>query len=171
MRTFVIVILGVLPVLCFSGCTRLQAVRVVDAQSGRPLEGVHVERLQSSVRPSPMPLVLYDALSPVERQVTDASGATAFKEPGTKVMCNPSMKNPAYGRAYVKSGLSGVTICYPDEYREITVKPVDGVVEVPLSARRIGGRGAKEFGSDSTDDAFVEQFPEIRGREVMARRR
>ena len=136
MRTLLpsLLLLGLL-----SGCARFQTLRVVDAQSGQPLDGVRVERLHGSLRPSAMPLVLLNTVSPVERKMTDDSGSVTFEKAGTQVMCNPDFMNPAYGRAYVTATWSGAKICYPDEYREISVKPVAGVVEIPLRNRRAGG--------------------------------
>ena len=125
--------LALLLLLC--GCTRLQTFRVVDSQSGQPIEGVQVERLHSSIQPSAMPLVLLKSLSPVEKEVTDSSGMSKFKESGTQAMLNPDSKNPAYGKAYVSTTWTGVKVIYPDEYREISVKPVNGVVEIPLPSR------------------------------------
>jgi hypothetical protein len=124
-------------VLLLSGCTQLQTFRVVDSQSGQPIEGVQVERLRSSIEPSSMPFVLFKSLSPVEKQTTDESGVSTFKEPGTQAILNPDGKNPAYNKAYVTTTWSGVKVLYPDDYREISVKPVDGVVEIPLPSRRL----------------------------------
>jgi len=165
MRTL---ISGLLLLSLLTGCARFQTVRIVDAQSGRPLEGVQVERLQGSVRPSAIPLVLFNSLTPVERQTTDAAGSITFQESGTQVMCNPSSRNPAYGRAYVTAGWTGAKICYPDEYREISVKPVAGVVEVPLPNRRSGSPVRRH--QDIGGDAFGEDLPGIDGREVTTRR-
>jgi hypothetical protein len=125
--------LALLLLLC--GCTRLQTFRVVDSQSGQPIEGVQVERLNSSIQPSAMPFVLLKSLSPVEKEVTDSSGMSRFKESGTQAMLNPDSKNAAYGKAYVSTSWSGVKVLYPDDYRQISVTPVDGVVEIPLPSR------------------------------------
>ena len=129
------IISGLALLLLLCGCTRLQTFRVVDSQSGQPIEGVQVERLHGSVKPSAMPFVLLDSVSPVEKQTTDSSGMSRFKESGTQAMLNPDSKNPAYGKAYVSTSWSGVKVIYPDEYREISVTPVDGVVEIPLPSR------------------------------------
>jgi hypothetical protein len=120
-----------------SGCAQIQTFRVVDAQSGQPVESVRGERLQGSIRASELPLVLLDSLSPVEAASTNASGSMAFEKAGTKFWFNPSSKNPAYGQAYVTATWSGATIHYPDECRDISVKAVNGVVEVPLPSRTI----------------------------------
>jgi hypothetical protein len=114
------------------GCARTQTFRVVDSQSGRPLDGVQSERLEGKVRPSAMPLVLLNDLSPVEHGTTDSSGVVKFQKPGKEFAFNPTSKNPECGRAYVASTWSGATIRYPDEHREVAVKPIDGVIEVPL---------------------------------------
>ena len=51
--------------------------------------------------------------------------------------------------------MTGVKVCYPDECREIAVKPVGGVLEIPLESRRPGlpspisrGMGLDDFESD-----------------------
>ncbi len=111
---------------------------------------------------------MFDNLSPVERQVTDSSGAIKFKESGTKVMCNPSSKNAAYGRAYVIAGWTGVKIRYPDEYREISVRPIDGVVEIPLPNRRPGSSGRSRQGIG--DDMLGDSFPAIDDHEIATLR-
>jgi hypothetical protein len=80
---------------------------------------------------------LLDSLSPVEKGTTNTSGAMTFEKTGTKFWFNPSAKNPAYGQAYVTATWAGARICYPDECREILVKPIGGVVEVPLPSRLI----------------------------------
>ena len=135
MRTFVPTLLLL---LLLSGCARLQTFRVVDAQSGQPLDGVQAERLDGSVRPSAVPLVLADTLSPVERQASDPSGAVNFKKAGAQFAFNPRSNSPGYGRAFVAATWSGVKIRYPDEHREVPVKPIDGVVEVPLRTPNSG---------------------------------
>jgi hypothetical protein len=126
---------GLILFLTLSGCTRLQTFRVVDSQSGQPIEGVQVERLHGSVKPSAMPFVLVNSLSPVEKELTDSSGMSSFKESGTQAILNPDSKNPAYGKAYVSTSWTGVKVLYPDDYREISVTPVNGVVEIPLPMR------------------------------------
>jgi hypothetical protein len=129
----VLLLLSLLP-----GCMGVQTFRLVDAQSGLPLDGVQGERLHGSIQASQVPLVLHNVLDPVESQNSDAAGRVAFQASGTKFMFNPTAKNQmsAYGEAYVTAGWSGVKICYPTEHREISVKPVAGVVEVPLRNRR-----------------------------------
>jgi hypothetical protein len=139
MRTFVPTLVLL---LLLSGCARLQTFRVVDAQSGQPLDGVQAERLDGSVRPSAIPLVLADTLSPVERQAADPSGAVNFKKAGSQFAFNPRSGNPGYGRAFVAATWSGVKIRYPDEQREVPIKPIDGVVEVPLPKQGPGSKSS-----------------------------
>lgn len=117
---------------CLSGCARYQSFRVLDAQSGRPIDGVQAERLEGSLQLSPMPFVLLDSVSPVERQNSDSSGTVKFKKAGKKFAFNLQSGTPGFDRAYVVGSGSGVKIVYPDQRREIRVKAVDGVVEVPL---------------------------------------
>jgi hypothetical protein len=128
----ILLLLFILP-----GCTRLQTFRVVDARSGEPLDGVQGERLEGSLRPSKIPLILENRLSPDEAQTSNASGSIAFEKPGAKFMFNPSSKNPEYSEACVTTSPSGAKILYPDEYREISVKPSKGVVEIPLRSREL----------------------------------
>ncbi len=134
MRTLMVALL----LLALSAGCGVQSFRLVDAQTGLPLDGVQAERLHGSLQASKLPLVLHDVLDPVESQNSDATGRVAFQSSGTKFMFNPTAKNQTspYGEAYVTAGLSGVKICYPNEHREITVKPVAGVVQVPLYNRR-----------------------------------
>jgi len=115
-----------------SGCARFQTFRVVDSQSGRPVSGIQAERLDASLRPSAMPLVILDEMSPVERGSSDTSGVVKFEKPGKQFAFNPCSQNPACGRAYAAATWSGVKIRYPDENREVLVKPINGIVEVPL---------------------------------------
>ncbi|MGA2032730.1 MAG: hypothetical protein ABSG68_10765 [Thermoguttaceae bacterium] len=136
MRAFV---LGLLLLLPASGCTQFQMLRVVD-ESGQPVDGVPVERLTGSVRPSAAPLVLHDELSPAERKTTNSSGAIKFDEAGKQFMVNGGCKNAAYGHAYVKASWTGVEVVYPDQYRSIHVNPKNGVLEVPLPTRLPGSQ-------------------------------
>ena len=62
------------------GCSPLQNFRVVDAQTGQPVDGVQIERLHAGLQPSAMPFVLLKTLDPVEKKTTDASGSAAFQE-------------------------------------------------------------------------------------------
>ena len=126
---------GLLLLFLVAGCSRLQTFRVVDAQSGQPLDGVRAERLEGHLQTSEIPLVLLDAMSPVEAHATDASGSVVFQGPGAKFMVNPSSKNPSYNQAYVTATWSGAKVLYPAEHREISVKARDGVVEIPLLSR------------------------------------
>jgi hypothetical protein len=122
-----------------SGCASQQTIRIVDAKSGEPLGDVRVERLEGSYRPSSMPLVVLNELSPAEKQTTNESGAVTFEKSGSSFMVNPSGANPAFNDAYVKATWSGADVRYPGEYREISVARKDGVVEIPLRRRWIGG--------------------------------
>ena len=124
-----------------SGCASQQSFRIVDAKSGEPLGDVRVERLEGGYRPSSMPFVVVNALSPVEKQTTNPSGAATFDKSGSKFMVNPARANPDYGDAYVKATWSGATVRYPREYREFSVPRRNGVVEIPLR-RRGGGSDA-----------------------------
>ena len=139
--------------LVLSGCSPLQTIRVVDSQTGKPIEGVQVERLHAKVEASEIPLVLFDSLSPVEKQVTDGSGVATFQEAGNKAMLNPDSKNPEYGKAYVTASWFGTKIRYPDDYREISAKPVGGVLEVPLPRRRLEAVAEhhRVIGTDDSD--------------------
>lgn len=124
--------LGLTLACCLSGCARYQSFRVLDAQSGKPIDGVQAERLEGDLKLSRMPFVLLDSVSPVERQNSDASGTVKFKKAGQKFAFNLQSGMPGFDRAYVVGSGSGVKIVYPDERREVHVKPVDGVVEIPL---------------------------------------
>jgi len=84
-----------------SGCASQPTLRIVDAKSGAPLGNVRVERLEGCYRPSAMPFVVLNALSPVEKQTTNESGAVTFQKSGSKFMVNPSGDNSAYHDAYV----------------------------------------------------------------------
>ena len=97
--------LALLLLLC--GCTRLQTFRVVDSQSGQPIEGVQVERLHGGIAPAPCRSSCWIRSSPVEKQVTDASGVSTFKESGTKAMLNPDSEGPAYGKAGHQHNVDG----------------------------------------------------------------
>ncbi|MGD0898814.1 MAG: hypothetical protein ABR915_13335, partial [Thermoguttaceae bacterium] len=107
-----LLVTGILLLFMLPGCARLQTFRVVDAQSGQPVDGVRAERLEGSIQASELPLVLLDSLSPVEKGATNASGAMTFEKTGTKFWFNPSAKNPAYGQAYVTATWAGARICY-----------------------------------------------------------
>jgi hypothetical protein len=126
-----------------SGCASPQTFRVVDAKSGDPLGDVRVERLEGGYRPSSMPFVVFYELSPVEKQTTNESGSVTFQKSGSELMVNPSGRNPVYNRAYVKATWSGVKVCYPSEHREFSVTRKDGVIEIPLQRRWIGGEEAR----------------------------
>ena len=115
-----------------SGCAGLQSFRVVDAQSGLPVAGIEAERLSGSVRASPVPFLLMNMLSPVERKPSDSSGAVAFETSGKHFAVNPRSTAAGYGRAYVTATWSGATINYPDEHRQVEVRPINGMIEVPL---------------------------------------
>jgi hypothetical protein len=122
--------------LCLlTGCTTAPAFRVVDAQSHLPLDGIQGERLEAHTEFSKVPFVLLHSMAPVESQTTSTNGAIAFKQTGSEFMFNPSNKNAAYGSAYVTVGWSGTKIVFPDECREISATPVNGVVEIPLRSR------------------------------------
>ncbi len=123
---------GLMLLAMFSGCARYQSFRVLDAQTRQPLDGVQTERLEGSIQLSPMPFVLLDSLSPVERKNSDASGTVKFGKRGKKFAFNPQSGNPGFDRAYVVGTWSGAKILYPDQMNEVHVKAVDGVVEVPL---------------------------------------
>ena len=123
-----------------SGCASQQTFRVVDAKSGEPLGDVRVERLEGGYRLSPMPFVVLNELSPAEKQTTNESGSVTFQKSGSKFMVNPSDTNPAYNHAYVTATWSGAKVRYPSEYREFSVTRKDGVVEIPLQRRWIGGK-------------------------------
>ena len=118
-----------------SGCASQQTFRVVDARSGEPLGDVRVERLEGGYRPSAMPFMLVNELSPIEKQTTNESGSVTFTKSGSSFMVNPSGANPAYNDAYVKATWSGAKVCYPGQYREFSVARKDGVVEIPLHRR------------------------------------
>jgi hypothetical protein len=118
-----------------SGCASQQTIRVVDAKSGVPLCDVRVERLEGGYRPSAVPLVVVNKLSPVEAQTTDKGGSVTFHQSGAKFMVNPSTLNPAYNHAYVKVTWSGAQVRYPGEYREFSVARRNGVIEIPLKRR------------------------------------
>ncbi len=120
-----------------SGCASQQTFRVVDAKSGELLGDVQVERLEGGYRPSEMPFVVLNELSPVEKQTTNQSGAVTFQKSGSKFIVNPSGDNPAYNDAYVKVTWSGAEVCYPGEYREVSVARKDGIVAIPLQRRWI----------------------------------
>ena len=90
-----------------SGCASQQTFRVVDAKSGELLGDVQVERLEGGYRPSAMPFVVLNELSPVEKQTTNQSGSVTFQKSGSKFIVNPSGDNPAYNDAYVKVNLVG----------------------------------------------------------------
>jgi hypothetical protein len=129
-------LISALLLLSLSGCARLQTMRVVD-QSGQPVNEVQVERLQGGIKPSPMPFVLVNSLTPAEKKSTDKAGSVAFDKAGKQFMVNPSSKNSAYGSAFVTVTLTGAKVCYPAESREISVSAVDGVIEIPLPNRGI----------------------------------
>ena len=97
------------------------ALRVVDAKSGQPLGDVRVERLEGGYRPSAIPFVLVNRLSPAEKQTTNQCGLATFQKSGSQFMVNPSSDNPTYNKAYVKLTWSGAKVCYPGEYREFSV--------------------------------------------------
>ncbi len=122
-----------------SGCASQETFRVVDAKSGKPLGDVRVERLEESYRPSAMPYVVLNELSPAEKQTTNKSGSVTFQKSGSKFMVNPSGTNPAYNDAYVTVTWSGAKVQYPSEYREFSATRKDGVVEIPLRRRWISG--------------------------------
>ena len=122
-----------------SGCASQQTFRVVDAKSGEPLGDMRVERLEGGYRPSAMPFVVLNELSPAEKQTTNESGSVTFQKSGSKFMVNPSGDNPVYNHAYVKTTWSGAKVCYPGEYREFSITRKDGVIEIPLQRRWIGG--------------------------------
>jgi hypothetical protein len=157
MRPFV---LGLLLPLLLSGCARLQTFRVVD-QSGQPVGGVPVERLQGSLQLDPVPFFLLDSMSPVEKRTSDGSGSVAFHESGKQFMVNPQSKN----QAYVTATWSGAKVCYPAESREISVNRTGGVVEIPLpngpsgqgSAKqpRMNIRGGEGSGGEGPDEFSV----------------
>ncbi len=121
------------------GCASQQTFRVVDAKSGEPLGDINVERLEGGYRPSAMPFVVLNELSPAEKQTTSQSGSVTFQKSGSKFMVNPSGNNPAYNDAYVKATWSGAAVCYPGMYREFSITRKDGVVEIPLERRWIDG--------------------------------
>ena len=137
-------------ILC--GCASQQALRVVDAKSGEPLGDVPVERLEGGYRPSAMPFVVFNELSPAEKQTTNESGSAAFQKSGGKFMVNPSHQNPAYNDAYVKATWSGAKVCYPNEYREFSVARKNGVVEIPLRRRWVGEEPHAEKASAGSHD-------------------
>ena len=76
-----------------SGCASQHTLRVVDAKSGEPLGDVRIERLEGGYRPSSMPFVVLNDLSPVEKQTTNESGSVTFEKTGSKFMVNPSGNN------------------------------------------------------------------------------
>ncbi len=166
MRTLTSVFL----LLVLTGCTQLQTIRVVDSQTGKPIQGVRVERLNSKVEPSAMPLVLLDSLTPAEKAVTNESGEARFKEAGNKAMLNPDGRDPTYGKAYVCVSWWGVKVRYPDEYREISVSPVNGVVEVPLPKRHLETRADRQLQTDvkELDRQGAEQLGELERQERLA---
>jgi hypothetical protein len=84
---------GLLCAVVASGCASQQTLRVVDAQSGEPLDEVRVERLEGSYKPSAIPFVVVNELSPSEKQATNKSGTVTFKTSGDKFMVNPSRDN------------------------------------------------------------------------------
>lgn len=118
-----------------SGCASNQTFHVIDSKTGEPLGDVRVERLESAIKPSEIPFVMYDELSPVEKKTTNETGAVTFKTTGSKFMVNPSGDNPAFNKAYVKTTWSGATVIYPAEHREVSVTRRDGVVNVALERR------------------------------------
>jgi hypothetical protein len=151
---------GLLLPLLLSGCARLQTFRVVD-ESGEPLRGVPVERLQGSLQLDPVPFFLLDSMSPVEKSTTDNSGSVAFHESGKQFMVNPQSKN----QAYVTATWSGAKVCYPAECREISVNRIGGVVDIPLShgpsaeasvkPPRMNIRGGEGPGGEGLDEFSV----------------
>jgi hypothetical protein len=132
---------GLLLSLLLSGCARLQTFRVVD-ESGEPLRGVPVERLEGSLQLDPVPFFLLDSMSPVEKRTTDGTGSVTFHEGGKQFMVNPRSNN----QVYVTATWSGAKICYPAERpsREISVRRTDGVVEVALPNAPPGDGSAKQ---------------------------
>jgi hypothetical protein len=151
---------GLLLPLLLSGCARLQTFRVVD-ESGEPLRGVPVERLEGSLQLDPVPFFLLDSMSPVEKRTTDATGSVAFHEGGKQFMVNPQSKN----QAYVTATWSGAKVCYPAESREIAVKRTGGVVEIALpngpsgegsgKQPRMNIRGGEGSGGEGLDEFSV----------------
>jgi hypothetical protein len=129
---------GLLLLSLASGCASLQSFRVVDAQTGQPLEEIKAERLKGNVHFSAIPLVMLDDLAPVERRATDASGAIKFEQAGSQFAFNPSSSHAGYGAAFVTATSSGIVIRYPEERpcRTISVMPINGVVDVPLRRRQ-----------------------------------
>jgi hypothetical protein len=124
-----------------SGCASQQTFRVVDAKSGEPLGDVRVERLEDQgYRLTRMPFVVLNEFAPAEKQTTNESGTVAFQKSGRTFMVNPSGTDPAYNHAFVTATWSGAKVRYPSEYREFSVTRKDGVVEIPLQCRWIGGK-------------------------------
>jgi hypothetical protein len=136
--------------LFLSGCARLQTLRVVD-ESGQPLGGIAVERLEGSLEFDPVPGFLRDNLSPVEKLTSDSAGSVAFKQSGKQFMVNPHSNN----QAYVTASWSGATVCYPGDphAQEIPIRRVNGVVEIPLPGQRGVAGGRPAAGREERTDA------------------
>ena len=105
-------------------------------ESSLPIEGIEAERLSGSIQLSPAPFVLLDSLSPVERKPTDEGGKVAFESSGKDFAVNPRSTTPGYSRAYVTATWSGAKIVYPDERREQDVRPINGIVDIPIRRKR-----------------------------------
>ena len=131
-----------------------QTFRVVDAKSGEPLGDVRVERLEGGYRPSSMPLVVLNQLSPAEKQTTNESGSVTFQKSGSKFMVNPSGKNPVYNHAYVTATWSGAKVCYPSEHREFSVTRKTASSRSPCNA---GGSAAKSYAPKRRRQAAVKR--------------
>ena len=119
-----------------------QTYRVVDAQSGRAHRGAASGAAGRKRAAQAMPFVLY-RLALSCRRADDRCRGHGHVQGGRRESDVQSEFQERDLRASLRDCRAGpgVKICYPDEYREISVKPVGGVVEIPLPNRRPGLRG------------------------------
>jgi len=128
-RSWMVIACCVLP-LC--ACARVQTFRVVDAETGQPVNGAMAERYADVSRPASSANT--ESLSlPVEVASTNVGGIAKFRGAGQQF----SLKKDGYESVTFRSTLNGVMVRHESTGREVPAERVEGMTYIPL--RRISG--------------------------------
>lgn len=130
MRKPLIAIVWLILPLC--ACARLQTFRVIDAETGNPINGVTAERIgevsRSSSSANPEALNLS-----VEVSSTNVGGVATFNSPGQAF----SIRKDGYEPVSIRATLSGVRVRNERTGEETVAQNVEGMNYIAL--RRTGG--------------------------------
>lgn len=130
MRKPLIALVG--PVLFFCACARVQTFRVIDAETGHPLNGVQAERIgevsRSSSSANPETLAL-----PVEVASTNVGGVATFTGAGQQF----SLRKDGYDPVSLRATLNGVRVRNERTGEEKFAERVEGMSYIAL--RRTAG--------------------------------